>query len=281
MVSIRQYYEAPGAPMIVPTDPPQVTAAWIGHRERMRRWLAHLPESRWTGATRCDGWCVTDLVQHLVSGAQFLGYTLHQAKKGDATNLLASFDPQVTPAAAASQFAGLDRAGLLDALAEVDERVRRELEGFGEDDWQLPAEAPLGRVPAFVSVNHFLFDSWVHERDLMLPIGESPPLEQNEVSAVASYAAALAGCAPDTSEDAEARSVVVDFALSDPDLRLCVARNDTTTAVSIGGAPEGALKATGAAADFVDLATGRPPEGRVQGDPAALVFLRNLAAAMA
>jgi uncharacterized protein (TIGR03083 family) len=281
VVSIRQYYEVPGVPMVVPTRPSDVASAWIGHRERVRRWLADLPEPAWAGATRCAGWSVTELVQHLASGSQFLGYTLHQAKKGHATKLLAAFDPQVTPAAAASQFAEIGRAGLLDALSDADDRVRRELEGLSDSDWQLPAEAPLGRVPAFVSVNHFLFDSWVHERDLMLPVGESPPLVQEEVSAVTSYVAALAGCAPDTSEGGAPRPLALDFALLDPDLRVCVGRDGATTTVSIGGAPDGAVKATGNAADFVDFATGRPTLGRVEGDPAALAFLRNLAEAMA
>lgn len=96
-----------------------------------------------------------------------------------------------------------------------------------------------------------------------------------------SYVAALAGCAPATSGDAEPRPIVLELVLWDPDLRLCVARNGIITTVSAGGARDGAPNATSTAADFVDFATGRPTVGQVDGDPAALAFLRNLAQALA
>ena len=279
MPSVRQYYETPGAPFRVPTKPTDVASAWIGHRERLRRWIADIPEAAWTRATRCDAWTITDLVRHLVSGSQFLGYTLHEAKKQHATNLLADFDPQVTPAAAASQLAGLDLAGLLEALADVDGRVVRELDGFAGADWQLPAEAPMGQVPAYVSVNHFLFDSWVHERDLMLPLGESPTVEVNEVTAVATYVAALAGLAPDGADHALPRALVVDVALSGPDVRLTVQRDETVTTASVVASPNGGLTLEATAADFIDFATGRTP-GKVDGDQAAMTYFRNFAAVL-
>jgi uncharacterized protein (TIGR03083 family) len=246
----------------------------------MRRWLADLPEAAWSGATRCAGWSVSDLVQHLASGAQFLGYTLHEAKKGRATNLLEAFDPQVTPGAAASQFATLDRVGLLDAVAQVDDRVRRELEGMNADEWHMPAEAPMGRVPAYVSVNHFLFDSWVHERDLMLPVGETPLLEPNEVAAVVAYVTALAGCAPEP-DGAAPHAIVVDLDLSSPGVHLHVTRADGVSTVVTGAAFDDAVRVEGSAADVVDFATGRRTIGAVDGDTQALDFLRNLAEVLA
>jgi uncharacterized protein (TIGR03083 family) len=280
LAGVRQYYEAPGVPMVVPASPADVVDAWIAHRRRLRGWLRVLPDGAWDRPTRCAEWCVSDLVQHLISGSQFLGYTLHQSKKGEATRLLAAFDPQSTPGATAAQFAHLRPAELLDALDDVDGRVLREFDGCSASDWLLPAEAPLGRVPAFVSVNHFLFDSWVHERDLMLPAGEAPPVEPNEVSAVASYVVALAGCARAATDD---RRSAVRFAvtLTDFDFLLSVEEEESTTAVTVGDAPEDAPTLQGTGSDLVDYATGRASGDRLEGDPAAMAFLRNLAVALA
>lgn len=281
MAGVRQYYEAPGVPMVVAASPADVAGAWIAHRQRLRGWLQNLPDAAWDRPTRCSEWCVSDLVQHLISGSQFLGYTLHQSKKGEATRLLAAFDPQITPGATASQFADLRAPDLLNALADVDGRVRRELEGCSDRDWLLPAEAPLGRVPTFVSVNHFLFDSWVHERDLMLPAGEAPPTEPNEVSAVASYVVALAGCARAATDDTRHSSVTFAVMVTDFDLHLCIEDEASTTAVTVGNAPADAPAVKGTASDLVDFATGRDSGDRLEGDPAAMAFLRHLAVALA
>jgi uncharacterized protein (TIGR03083 family) len=244
--------------MVVPATALEITGAWVAHRERLRGWLRGLPERGLGTTTRCSGWRVTDLVEHLISGSQFLGYTLHQSRKGEATRLLAEFDPQETPRTTAAQFAGLLQADLLDALDEVDRRVAREFAAFSDSGWLAPAEAPPGRVAARMSVNHFLFDSWVHERDLLLPAGEVPPTARDEAAAVVSYVVALAGVARMDSDDRERPAVA--FAITTPDAELClhVERGDAVAkVVATDAAPAGGPRVVGTAGDVVDYATGR------------------------
>jgi uncharacterized protein (TIGR03083 family) len=277
---VRQYYEAPGAPMVVPSTAAEVTGAWVGHRERLRGWLRSLPDDAWTRPTRCTGWTTTGLVEHLISGSQFLGYTLHQARKGEATRLLASFDPQETPRVTAEMFAGLAPSDLLDALDETDRRVAREFAAFSDGDWLAPAEAPPGRVPARMSVNHFLFDSWVHERDLKLPVGEVPPTDAEEAAAVISYVAAIAGAARFDDDERERRPFSFDIIPTDADLCLHVERDAVATAVTIAPAPSEPARLAGPVGEIVDYATGRTSGDRLSSDPATLGFLRNLAVVM-
>ena len=195
MTQIRQFYGANGAPFAVPGRLDEIAAAWTSHRQRLRGWFTALTEDGWSGATRCTDWGVLDLAQHLISGSQFLGYTLHQSRKGEATRLLEGFDPQTTPALSAAQFAGLSPRDLLERMTDMDARVEHELGSLAVDGGAAPAEAPPGQVPAHVAVNHFLFDSWVHERDLMLPANELPVTEPNEAAMVASYVVGLTGLA--------------------------------------------------------------------------------------
>jgi uncharacterized protein (TIGR03083 family) len=273
---VQQYYGADGAPFGVPTDPADVAAAWGSQRSRLRAWLAGLDDDAWHGPTRCSEWDVTQLVQHLASGAQFLGYALHQAGKGEPTSLLADFDAQATPSAAASMFAGLSTGELLVQLETMDANVERQLDGLAGEGWHAPAEAPMGRVPAYVSLNHFLFDSWVHEHDLMLPVGQRPLLDPREAAVVATYVLALAGLAA-TQQDPEPPSVEVH--LTDLDLQLVVDMSEGSSTVTLGSAG-GAARAAGTAAAVVDVATGRADPAVLTGDAAAAECLTHLARVM-
>lgn len=277
--AVRQYYEPPGAPMEAPATAGEVVAAWMQHRRRLRTWLHELPPEAWDRPTRCGGWTTTSLVEHLISGAQFLGYTLHQSARGTGTNLLAAFDPQRTPAAAAAQFKGKSKSDLLATLDGVDARVAEELAAEGRD-WEGPAEAPPGLVCARLSVNHFLFDSWVHERDLMLPAGESPAVVPNETSAVLGYVVALAGAAGWADDDTPKTAIALDVVATD--LRICVSaiRDADQITTTLEPNPRASVRVEGTADELVDFATGRSTGGQLTGDSAAVAFLANLADVM-
>ena len=64
-------------------------------------------------------------------------------------------------------------------------------ESLGDDGWAATAEAPPGHVNVSTVTHHALWDSWVHERDILLPLGMAPVEEADEISACLRYAAAL------------------------------------------------------------------------------------------
>jgi len=204
-------------------------------------------------------------VRHLASGSQFLGYTLHEANRGRATTLMRNFDPHETVQEAAAMLGDMTPAQARRTLASMDASVAAELLAVEETGWAVMAEAPLGHVPAHLSVNHFLFDSWVHEYDLMLPRGERPQIEQAEIESVVPYAVALAGVATGSIASFDVR-------VADPDLRIGVRVADGVTLVEVGSAPSGAPVVEGTAQDIVDRATGRSG-GAVEGDERALAVL--------
>jgi hypothetical protein len=55
----------------------------------------------------------------------------------------------------------------------------------------MPAESPAGHVPLRLVMQHALWDSWVHERDILLPLERSAAVEVDELRACLQYAAAL------------------------------------------------------------------------------------------
>lgn len=275
LTKVRQYYDEPGVPIGLPSRPANVVSAWRSHRRRFRRWFNDLPAERWSDATRCSDWAVSDIAQHLISGAQFLGYTLHQAGKGQATHLLEGFDTQATPALTTAQWGGRSTAELLAQLEAMDSRVDEQIDALAPGEWATWAEAPPGRVRAYVAINHFLFDSWVHERDVMLPAGEEPAIVADEAACVVSYVLALAGVARTVDDDVTTRA---DFLIGMSDIhqvlrveaggagaRVSVCAEDATPDLA---APTGAI---------VDRATGRQVDDWPATDVDVAAYLRRLA----
>ncbi len=261
-----QFYGDGGAPVDIDGDEAEPIAAWRSLRSRMRTWLGGLPSDQWSRPTRCDAWDVAELTRHLVSGAQFLGWTLHQAGKGEATTLLRDFDPVTTPVQTAAMLAELGPAELPSAMADADARIDGAVEGLA---WDALAEGPPGHLPAHLAISHFVFDAWVHERDLRLPAGEVPPVDPLEAAVTARYVLAAVGVLGGA-------DVPVDVRLHDLDLRLGLDPRGARVRVTVEEAPSGAAVVEGDVADVVDLATGRHTDA-VTGDDAGLTALGRLA----
>ncbi|MGC1520135.1 MAG: cyanophycin synthetase, partial [Steroidobacteraceae bacterium] len=77
-----------------------------------------------------------------------------------------------------------------DYIESVDE-LAATFDGVGGDSWSLLAEAPPGHVALQTLVLHALWDGWVHERDIALPLGLTSGEEVDEVTACLLYAAIL------------------------------------------------------------------------------------------
>lgn len=68
-----------------------------------------------------------------------------------------------------------------------------EVGSSGRERWGLPSISPLGVVPWWLSALHVYFDSWLHERDVLLPLGMDAPAEDDEMLHVLAYSLAIVG----------------------------------------------------------------------------------------
>jgi uncharacterized protein (TIGR03083 family) len=266
---LRQFYGSTGVPLHVEADPRDVVTAWHSQRARLHGWLAELPDDDWDGPTRCEGWDVALLVRHLSSATQFLGYTLAAASDGTATTLLQGMDTRTTVASAAELLGDRPPTEARAFLAETDGQVDAALDRLGDGGLQATAEAPPGHMAAHLVLSHFLFDSWVHEYDLLVPRGEQPPVDPLEARVVVGYLIGLASIAAD-------EPVPLDLRVADPVLRIGVDVVHGITTVTPGNAPAGAAVVEGRASDVVDRMTGRSA-GPVGGDARGLGLLDRFA----
>lgn len=272
MAQLTQHYGDPGVPLVVEDDPRDAVTAWGTQRARLHEWLAALPDDVWDGPTRCEGWDTTLLVRHLASATQFLAYTLRWAAEGTATTLLEGMDTRTTVASAAELLGTLSPAEGRALLAAQDRSVGEALGALGDAGLLATAEAPPGHMSAHLVVRHFLFDSWVHEYDLMVPRGERPPVDPLEVGVVVSY---LVGLAEVVAADGGG-ATALDLRISDPVARIGADASGGIVVVTPGHGRDGGAVVEGRAIDIVDRMTGRPG-GVVTGDSAALTVLDRFA----
>jgi uncharacterized protein (TIGR03083 family) len=189
-VKLSPRYDGPAIlSMDGPADDQGVLVA--RQRRRMEALLADLGDDEWRSASRCNGWTVRDVVAHLVSVNAFWEASVSAGLAGTPTRVLAAFDPAAhppmliepmraqAPRAVLEQFV-TSNDGFLGALAALDDR-----------GWSTTAETPAGHVSIRLLAGHALWDAWVHERDIAVPLGLASVDEPDEVESCLRYAAAV------------------------------------------------------------------------------------------
>jgi len=160
-------------------------------RRRFEAVLNELSEDDWVAPSRCDGWTVQDVVSHLVGVNGFWELAVRSGLAGAPTRLLGGFDPAATPPVMVAGMRSMRPAEVLAQFVASNDGFLGALDGLDAAGWAATAEAPPGHVPVHVLAQHALWDSWIHERDVVLPLGGAPVCEDDEVRSCLRYAAAI------------------------------------------------------------------------------------------
>ncbi len=194
-------------------DPPGVAVA--RQRRRLETLLADLSEDEWRHESRCDGWTVQDVVAHLVGVNAFWQASVSAGLAGTPTQVLAAFDPAAHPPLMIEPMRAL-------TPREVFEQFVQSNNGFLDalpDDahgWSAVAESPAGHVSIDHLAHHALWDSWIHERDIAIPLGRATVDEANELGISLRYAAAIGPAL--TVGDSDAYRGALAVAATNPDI---------------------------------------------------------------
>jgi uncharacterized protein (TIGR03083 family) len=160
-------------------------------RRRMEALLADLDDDEWASPTRCDEWTIQDVIAHLVTVNAFWEASVRAGLDGAPTRLLARFDPAAHPAQMVDGMRALSPHEVFDQFVASNDGFIGALVKLDEQGWSALAESPPGHVPIRALAHHALWDAWIHERDIALPMGRTPVEEPDEVRSCLRYAAAL------------------------------------------------------------------------------------------
>lgn len=237
-------------------SPAAIAEPAIRQRQRFVAMLGSLTEEQWGRPSRCAGWSNRDVVVHLDSTNAFWAHSIDSGVRGDPTRLLASFDPVTSPAEFVAAGADLSADEVLESFTASTEGLVERWATLDGADWSKPAEAPPGHLSISAVSHHALWDSWVHERDVLLPMGAAPEEHADEVAACLRYVAAL-GPAVAINRGAQGAGVL-EVAVTDPDLTFGVAIDEHRAAVRAGPADDPSAL-TGDAVELVEALSLRAP----------------------
>ncbi len=222
----------------------------VAQRQRLGELLADLSDAEWAHPSRCEGWTVQDVVTHLTSTNGFWVLSIQAGLAGEPTRFLGAFDPVATPAQLVDQVQGTAVAETLEAYAASTGTLVDVIDALDDEQWDVLAEAPPGHLPIRLVADHALWDCWVHERDIVLPLGRPPVVEAAEVLTCLRYGAGLGHsfqlCRGLSEEGAMA------ICVTDPASELVVAVGPEQVRVHGGRAPEGTGELRGDAVEVLE-----------------------------
>jgi uncharacterized protein (TIGR03083 family) len=254
-VQIHPRYD--GEPMIeVRSDPRVAVVAGARQRRRLAGALGTLDEAQWAAPSRCDGWTVKDVVSHLTSTNGFWSISIASALDGAPTRFLEGFDPKATPAALAAADAATGPAEALERFVESTEALCNAAEALDAEQLALLGEAPPGHVALHAVLLHALWDAWVHERDILLPLGLPVDEEPDEITASLRYGVALAPAFALSGDPS--RRGALGVSVVGPDLE-CWVEVGTNVVVHDGPAPSGTPTIHGRGVDVLEAISVRRP----------------------
>jgi uncharacterized protein (TIGR03083 family) len=240
----------------------EILSGLFGSWDDIDRLLADLPDVRWTSPTPLPGWCVHDVVVHVLgTESMLLGIPIP-----DADVDVSTLDHVRNPIGVMNEcwvrhLSGETAADVLGRLRHVTATRRKVLSAMTDDEWNAPTATPAGPDSYGRFMRIRVFDCWMHELDIRDALSrpssdqdlDSPAarLALDEMTASTGFVVGKLGKAPDGSR--------VAFELTGPLARTIRVAVDGRAAVvdDFGGAePTTTIRLDGL--QFTRLAGGRP-----------------------
>jgi uncharacterized protein (TIGR03083 family) len=234
-------------------DPGHLLDVFEEQRQRFVTVLQGFGPGDWAAPTRCTDWSAHYVVRHLCDG------NMKAAAMGpdDRTlDLTAGYDPRITPREWLTASAGESPDATLSRfVATTGERLARDRARLAQG-MRFDVRLPYGPVDWTVRMLHGFWDSWLHERDVLLARGADHPTGRDATVYATAYglfiAAAVAAAFGDPVQEKLTLGGGGVFEL------------DSRDGVTLIVTP--AIAAGPPTAQVTDALAGRPPAAAVLGD---------------
>jgi uncharacterized protein (TIGR03083 family) len=163
-----------------------VRDALRAQRRRLPSLLRSLSDDEWDAPSRCAEWSVHEVARHLCDAT----LKCTELLRGEVPE---RFDPHTTPAAWLERSARERPDDTLVVLENASADLLDEVDRHVIDDPTARLPFLYGPVPWSIAVLHIVWDAWVHERDILLPLRRRHEAAAIESRAAASYGLTFAG----------------------------------------------------------------------------------------
>ena len=217
-------------------------------------------DDNWSAPTRCTEWSVHDVVRHLADVTVRLVALLRgDSLEGVGFGVVGpgGFDPRTTPDAWLERSAGERPAETIGNFERASAQLLAQVDTLTDEGATITMPWLYGPVPWSIAVLHAFWDAWLHERDIVVPLGrahESPDIEDRTA---ATYGL-LMSCVPSLLLGASIDEAVVLDGPGGGTFHLAVHDRVVTVRGDEGTRDEEALR--GALPDVVDSLLGRGQE---------------------
>ena len=259
------------SPVIVLDSPPGAIAEpVVRQRRRLLDTVRSFSAEQWAHPSRCAHWSTRDVIAHLDTTNGFWSLAVAAGQRGEPTRMLATFDPVTSPDQLVASTRELGNDEVFAQFEASTNRLLTLIDTLDDEAWALPAEAPPGHLAISAVLHHALWDSWIHERDILIPLTATPNVEADELAACLRYGAALGPALAVNNGDTTHGCFTV--ATTDPEIAFEVTIGDQVqvhTMPSDGARASGRtpdLELTGPAVDLLEAFSVRAPFPQVRDD---------------
>jgi uncharacterized protein (TIGR03083 family) len=169
-------------------DPEHLLEVFGEQRQRFVAVLREFGPDDWAAPTRCAEWSAHDVVRHLCDVTPAIA-----AGTDDRTfDMTAGFDPRVTTRGWLTASAGESPAATLSRLAARTEELLALARDRLARGRRFDVRLPYGPMDWTVLTLHIFWDSWIHERDVLLARGAEHPTGGDAIGYATAYGLFLA-----------------------------------------------------------------------------------------
>jgi uncharacterized protein (TIGR03083 family) len=165
-------------------DPLHLVDVFAEQRQRFAAVLQGFGAADWTAPTRCADWSAHDVVRHICDATVFA----NAAGADDGTfDLTAGFDPRISPRLWLTASAGESPAATLSRLVAATDGLLARARGRLARGITFDVRLPYGPMDWTVLLLHLFWDSWIHERDVLLARGAQHPTADDAIRYAVAY----------------------------------------------------------------------------------------------
>ena len=191
-------------------DKSDVLSGLYGTWDSLDVLLSGLSEQQWQTPTPLPGWCVRNVVAHIIGTESVLqGLNAPDADIDVSTLDHVRNDVGVANERWVRHLSTESGAELLERFRSITADRRKRLTDMSVDDWNAPTLTPVGPESYGRFMRVRLFDCWMHEQDIRDGVGRpssdaelsgpAPRLVLDEIAATTGYVVGKLGKAPDGS----------------------------------------------------------------------------------